>query len=329
MSMGLATLTVGPMVLFVCASFLAPFGARAQQEVKAYRIGFLRAGRPPETFGAALQQGLRERGYIVGQNAAIEYRLTAGSFDELPGLVEELVRLNVDVIVASAGPAALAAQKVTKSVPIVFVGVNGPEEVGLVSNLARPGGNITGLALTAADLGGKRLELLREVVPKLTRVAILYRPENRGAQVQLKEAEAVARAMRIELQSLPVSGPDDFEPAFKATRGVDGLLQVDDPLFVAHRTRVAKVAAKNRLPAIFGFKEFAESGGLMSYGADLPDLYRRAATYVDKILKGTKPADLPVEQPTKFELVINLKAAKQIGLTIPPSVLARADKVIK
>jgi putative ABC transport system substrate-binding protein len=188
MSMRIAALLVGQAVLFVCASFLAPVGARAQQEVQAYRIGFLRAGRPPETFGAALQQGLRERGYVVGQNVVIEYRLTEGSFDELPGLVEELVRLNVNVIVASAGPAALAAQQVTKSVPIVFVGVNGPQEVGLVSNLARPGGNITGLALTAADLGGKRLELLREVVPKLRRVAVLYRPKNRGAQVQLKEA---------------------------------------------------------------------------------------------------------------------------------------------
>jgi putative ABC transport system substrate-binding protein len=327
--MRLATLIARLAVLFATVSFLAPVVIQAQQTDKVYRIAFLRAGRPPQTFTAALQRGLREHGYVVGQNVVIEYRLTEGSFDELPGLVEELVRLNINVIVASAGPAALAAQKVTKSVPIVFVGVNGPQEVGLVSSLARPGGNITGLALTAADLGGKRLELLREVVPKLRRVAVLYRPDNRGAQVQLKEAEAVARTMGIQLRSLPISGPDDFEPAFKASRGVDGLLQVDDPLFVAHRTRVAELAVKNRLPAIFGFKEFAESGGLMSYGTDLPDLYRRAATYVDKLFKGTKPADLPVEQPTKFELVINLKAAKQIGLTIPPNVLARADKVIK
>jgi putative ABC transport system substrate-binding protein len=259
----------------------------------------------------------------------IEYRLTDGNFNELPGLAQELVRLNVNVMVASAGPAALAAQKVTKSVPIVFVGVNSPVEVGLVSNLAHPGGNITGLALTAADLGGKRLELLKEVVPKLRRVAVLYRPENRGAQVHLKETEAVARAMGVQLRLLPISGPNDFEPAFKTARGADGLLQVDDPLFVAHRTRVAELAAKNRLPAIFGFREFAESGGLMSYGADLPDLYRRAAMYVDKIFKGTKPADLPVERPLKFEFIINLKAAKQIGLTIPPNVLARADKVVK
>ena len=314
-------------VLFVSASFVAPLSASAQQEGKVYRIGFLRVGRPPETFVAGLQQGLRERGY--GQNVVIEYRFTDGRLDELPRLVQELMRLNVDVIMASAAPPAVAAQKVTKSVPIIFVGVNGPVEIGLVSSLASPGSNITGLAISAADLAEKRLELLRELVPKLRRVAVLWRPANPGNQIQLKGAEAAARVVGVQLQPLPISGADDFEPAFRAARGADGLLQVDDSLFVAHRARLAELAARSRLPAIYGFREFVESGGLMSYGADLPDLYRRAATYVDKIFKGAKPADLPVEQPTKFEFVINRATAKALGLTIPRSLLLRADQVIE
>ena len=313
---------------FVSASFVAPpLSASAQQEGKVYRIGFLRVGRPPETFVAGLQQGLRERGY--GQNVVIEYRFTDGRLDQLPRLAQELVRLNVDVIMASAAPPAVAAQKVTKSVPIIFVGVNGPVEIGLVSSLARPGSNITGLAISAADLAEKRLELLRELAPKLRRVAVLWRPANPGNQIQFKGAEAAARVVGVQLQPLPISGSDDFDPAFKAARGADGLLQLDDSLFVAHRARLAELAARSRLPAIYGFREFVESGGLMSYGADLPDLYRRAATYVDKIFKGAKPADLPVEQPTKFEFVVNLRTAKALGLTIPPSLLLRADQVIE
>jgi putative ABC transport system substrate-binding protein len=313
--------------LFVSASVVAPLSAPAQQESKVYRIGFLRAGRPPETFVAGLRQGLRERGY--GQNVVIEYRFTDGSFDQLPSLVQDLVRLNVDVIIASAAPPAVAAQKVTKSVPIIFVGVDNPVAIGLVSSLARPGGNLTGLAGSAADLAEKRLELLRELVPKLRRVAVLWRPANPSGQIQLKGSEAATRAVGVQLQSLPISAPDDFEPAFKAAEGADGLLLLGDPLFTPHLARLAELAARSRLPAIYSFREFVESGGLMSYGANLPDLYRRSATYVDKIFKGAKPADLPVEQPTKFEFVINPKTAKALGLTIPPSLLLRADQVIE
>jgi putative ABC transport system substrate-binding protein len=316
------------LVLLAGSLVLAPLAAEAQQEGKVYKIGFLRAGRPPEPFVAGLRQGLRERGY--GQNVVIEYRFTDGSLDQLPSLVQEMVRLNVDVIIASGVPPALAAQKVTKSVPIIFVAVNDPVEVGLVSSLARPGGNITGLAGSAADLAEKRLELLREFVPKLRRVAVLWRPANPSGQIQLKRAEAAARVVGVQLQPLPpISGPDDFEPAFKAAGGADVLLLLGDPLFGTHIARLAELAARSRLPAIYGFREFVESGGLMSYGANLPDLYRRSATYVDKILKGAKPADLPVELPTKFELVINLKTAKARGLTIPQTILLRADEVIQ
>jgi ABC-type uncharacterized transport system substrate-binding protein len=329
MSVRVAGIIVGLAFLFVSASFVAPLGAQAQQEGKVYRIGFLRAGRPPETWVAGLQQGLRERGYVVGQNIAIEYRFPEGSFDQLPRVAEELVRLHVDILIAAAGPAAAAAQKVTTSVPIIFVAVHGPVEIGLVSSLARPGGNVTGLAISAADLAGKRLELLRELVPQLRRVAVLYRAANRASQIQLKEAQAAARVMGVQLQPLPISDPEDFEPAFRAARGADGLLQVDDPLFVSHRARLAELAARSRLRAIYGFREFVESGGLMSYGPDIPDLYRRAATYVDKIVKGAKPGDLPVEQPTKFAFVINMRTVKALGVTIPPSLLLRADQVIE
>ena len=265
----------------------------------------------------------------MGQNVVIEYRFADGRIEQIPRLVEELVRLNVDVILPVAGAPALVAQKVTKTVPIVFVGVHAPVEIGLVSSLARPGGNITGMALTSVDLGGKRLELLKEVVPKLRRIAVLWRPENRANQVQLKEAESAARVMGMQLQLLPISGPEDFEPALKAARGADGLFQIDDPLFVTHRTRVVELTARSGVPAIYGFREYVESGGLMSYGTDVPDLFRRAATLVDKIFKGAKPGDLPVEQPTKFEFTINLKTAKALGIRIPNAILLRADHVIE
>jgi putative ABC transport system substrate-binding protein len=324
------------LVLIICltallgpASFLAPLGAQAQQDGKVYRIGVMRSGKPPDIWVAALQQGLRALGYVVGQNATIEYRFADGSLNQLPRLAEELVRLNVDVIIAVAGPAALAAQKATRSVPIVFVAVHLPVEIGLVSNLARPGGNITGLSISATDLAGKRLELLRELVPQLRRVGVLYRAANRGSQTQLKEAEAAARVLGVQVKALPISGPDDFESAFKAARDADGLLQVDDPLFVGHRVKLAELAVRRRLPAVYGFREFVESGGVMSYGPDISDLFRRAAASVDKILKGANPGDLPVEQPIKFELVINVKTAKVLGLTISPSLLLRADQVLE
>jgi putative tryptophan/tyrosine transport system substrate-binding protein len=317
------------LLLLASAILLAPLAAGAQQAGKVYRIGFLRAGRPPSTFVEGFQQGLRERGYVDGQNVVIEYRFTEGSLDQLPQLAEELVRRNVNVILASAAPPAVAAQQVTSSVPIVFVGVIGPVELGLVQSLARPGGNITGLAISAADLAGKRLEFLREIVPTLRRVAVLWHPANPGNHVQMQVAEDAAQVLGVQLQRLPIQSPEDFEPSFKAAQGADGLLQLDDSLFVAHRTRLAELAARGRLPAIYGFREFVDAEGLMSYGAHLPDLYRRAATYVDKILKGAKPADLPVEQPMKYEFVINMKTAKALGLTIPPVLLFRADEVIE
>jgi putative ABC transport system substrate-binding protein len=304
-----------------------PLFALAQQPAKPV-IGFLRAGKPPKTWVEAFQQGLRERGYVDGQNVVVEFRFTDGSVDQLPQLAEELVRLKVDVILASTAPSALAAKKATASVPIVFV-VTNPVEIGLVPSLGRPGGNITGLAQNPSDLAGKRLELLREVLPKLRRVAVLWDLGNPTHPVRLEEAEVAARTLGMQLAPVSVRAPNDFDSGFKAMRGADGLLVLDSSLFTTHRARLAGLAAMSRLPAICGEREFADDGGLMSYGADLRDLYRRAATHVDKILKGAKPADLPVEQPTKFELVINLKTAKALSLTIPPLLLARADEVIE
>ena len=307
----------------------APFAAEAQPAGKVFRIGFLRAGRPPEAFLTGFQKGLRELGYVDGQNCVIEYRFKEENLDQLPRVVEELMQLKVDLIVASAAPPALAAQKASKSLPVVFVGATGPLELGLVSSLAHPGGNITGLSMTSADLAGKRLQLLGEIVLKLRRVAVLWQAANPANQLMLRDAEAAAREIKVQLQSLPVLSPDDFEPAFKAGRGADALLVMDNSLFLTHRTRLATLAASNRLPAIWGFRSQVEAGGLMSYGADLADLYRRAATYVDKILRGARPADLPVEQPAKFELFLNRKTASALGLTIPAELLLRADEVIE
>jgi putative ABC transport system substrate-binding protein len=259
----------------------------------------------------------------------VEFRFTDGSVDQLPRLAEELVRLKVDVILASAAPPALAAKKATTSVPIVFVNVFDPVELGLIPSLGRPGGNITGLATTSADLAGKRLELLRGLVPKLRRVAVLWDPSNPTNPIQLKGAEVAARTLGLQLQPAPVQSPSDFDAAFKAARGANGLLLLDSPLVTTHRARLAGLAATSRLPAISGVRDFVEVGGLMSYGVDFADSFRRAATYVDKILRGAKPADLPVEQPTKFEFVINSRTAKALGLTIPPLLLARADELIQ
>ena len=307
----------------------APLGTEAQQAGKVYRIGFLRGGPPPESYLDAFQQGLRERGYVYGQNVVVELRATDGSVDQLPQLAEELLRSKVDVILASAGPAALAAKKATTSVPIVFVGVVDPIGVGLVPSLGRPGGNITGLATNSEDFAGKRLELLKAIAPSLKRVAVLWHPANLTNPIQLKGAQVAARTLGVRLEPVSIQGPNDFESAGKAVRGADGLLFLESPLFTTHRARLAELAGKSRLPAIYGQREYVEVGGLMSYGPQFYDLYRRAALHVDKILKGAKPANLPVEQPTKFEFVINLKSAKALGLTIPPSLLARADEVIQ
>jgi len=307
----------------------APLATEAQQKGKEYRIGFLRVGPPPTAYVEAFQQGLRARGYIDGVNVAIEYRATAGSYEDLPRLAAELVRLKVDVILASGAPAAFAGLSTTTKVPIVFAHVYDPVEIGLVTSLARPGGNVTGLSHIAADLGGKRLELLKELVPKLRRVAILWDPANLTNLVQKKGVEVAAGTLGVDTKSVPVQAPNQFGTAFENARGVDGLMQMDDPLFITHRRQLADLAIRSRLPAISGLRENVDAGGLMSYGADFPDLYRRAATYIDKILKGAKPGDLPIEQPSKYLLVINLKTAKALGLTIPPSLLGRADEVIQ
>jgi putative ABC transport system substrate-binding protein len=327
------TLILVLLLLFAFAGFAAVPGAAAHaqehQVGKAYRIGFLRAGQPPKAWVEAFQQGLRERGYVYGQNVVVEFRFTDGSLEQLPRLADELVRLKVDVIFASGGPPALAAQKASTSVPIVFAGVTSPVEIGLIRSLGRPGGNITGLAFNAADLAGKRLELLRELVPKVRRVAVLWDASNPTNPMQLKGAEDAARTLGLQLQPVPVRGPNDLDSAFKAMRGADSLLQLDSPLFTTHRARVVGLAATSRVPAVYGFPETAEAGGLMSYGPDIPDIYRRAATYVDKILRGAKAGDLPVEQPAKFRFVLNIRTAKALGLTIPPALLLRADQVIE
>jgi putative tryptophan/tyrosine transport system substrate-binding protein len=303
--------------------------AQDHQTEKIPRIGFLRAGPPPKTWVEGLQQGLRELGYVDGQNVVVEFRTTDGSLDQLPQLAEELVRSKVDIILASSSPAAVAAKKATTSAPIVFVNVFDPLEIELVSNLAHPGGNLTGFASTSPELAGKRLELLRELVPKLVRVAVLSHPATPSNAKQLQGAETAARALGMQLQPVTVRDANDFDSAFEDARGADGLLVLDIAFFTTHRVRIAELAATSHLPTIYGYREMVEAGGLMSYGVQFPDMYRRAATYVDKILKGAKPADLPVQLPTKFEFVIDAKAAKALGLAIPPLLLMLADQVIE
>ena len=321
-------------VLTLCAILLALYvTVEAQQVKKVPRIGVLWLYSPTiaSPFAEAFRQGLRGLGYVEGQNIALEERWAEGRFDRLPSLAAELVRLKVDILVTASTPAAQAGQQATQSIPIVLTNVSDPVESGLVSSLARPGGNVTGLSLMHPELAGKRLELLKEVIPKLSRVAVLSNPANPIMPPLLRETEAAARALGVQLQVVEVRDPSDFDSAFSAmTRERAGALVVlPDAIFQNERTRIAGLAAKARLPAMYAWREAVDAGGLMAYGASVPDIFRRAATYVDKILKGTKPADLPVEQPKNFEFIINLKAAKQIGLTIPPNVLARADRVIK
>jgi len=303
----------------------------AQHPKKVPRIGLLLQAPPTSPQVEAFRQGLRDLGYIEGKNILIEYRHTEGKPDRLPALAAELVRLKVDVIVVSGALATSAAKKATSEIPIVMAVAGDPVGSGHIASLGRPGGNITGLTNLAPELGGKRLELLKEVIPGLSRVAIVSDPTNPIFKLQLSEVESAAQALNLQLQILEVREPNDFERAFgaakKARAGAVGTLA--SAFLGAHRQKLVDFAEKNGLPAMYHNSGFVEDGGLMSYGVNNTDLYRRAATYVDKILKGAKPADLPVEQPTKFEFVINLKTAKQIGITIPPNVLARADKVIK
>jgi putative ABC transport system substrate-binding protein len=280
----------------------------------------------------AFRQGLRELGYLEGRNVLIEYRSAEGRPDRLPDLAAELVALNVDVIVTGGGTlAALAAQRASRTVPIVVVSVGDPVTSGLVTSLARPGGNVTGLSLLFPELVGKCLEQLKLAVPSIKRVAVLSQP---GATLERTEAvngaEGAARALGVQLQMVEAKGPEDLDKAFSniISGRAHALIVLSTPVFLGERRRLAQMTATNRLPAVFSFREYVDAGGLMSYGPNLADLSRRAATYVDKILKGVKPSDLPVEQPTRFELVINLKTAKDLGLTIPQSVVARADEVI-
>jgi putative ABC transport system substrate-binding protein len=309
----------------------------AQQPKKVYRLGYLsNSGPASESIRSeAIRLALREHGHIEGQNIATEYRYTEGKLDRLPELAAELVRLKVDIIVVAGGPTWVqAAKNATKTIPIIMVGAGAdPVEAGLVESLARPGGNVTGLTNLTTGLGGKRLELLKEAVPKVTRVAVLYDPANPATVLELKEVLRVAaRALGLTIQPWDIRGADDFERVFAAISKwrPHGLYMAGGgPLTRTDGKRIAAFALKSRLPSVYNRSEYVDEGGLMSYGADLADSYRRVAYFVDKILKGAKPADLPVERPTKFELVINLKTAKQIGLEIPPKVLARADKVIK
>jgi len=307
--------------------------ASAQQPGKVPKIGYLISGSrsfaPASSTFKAFLQGLHELGYIEGKNIAIEYRYAEGKPNRYPELLSELVRLKVDVIFTTSDPAVRAAKKASKTIPIIFAAVSDPVAAGLVDSLARPGGNATGLSVLAPELDGKRLELFKEAFPKATRVAFLRTLS--GSDAPFRKAEAVARTLGLQLQSLGVKGPEDFKKAFETAKsgGAQGLTVPPSPIFGVYRAMIVDLAAKNRLPAMYSDARYAEAGGLMSYGPNFDDLWRRAAIYVDKILKGAKPADLPVEQPTKFELIINLKAAKQIGVTIPQSVLYRADKVIK
>jgi putative ABC transport system substrate-binding protein len=317
----------------LAGALAAPLAAEAQPTRKVYRVGYLTgispiAARPAEAF----RQGLHELGWVEGQNIVIDFRSADGKFDRLPSLAAELVRLKPDVIVAGATPVAVAAQNATGTIPIVMFGVGNPVELGLIASLARPGGNVTGLSFSAGmDTFGKGLELLKEALPKVRRVAVLSNPANPAHAAAIRNVKAAAGSLGVQLHLLEAREPNQLDAAFAAmAKGrVDALLVVADGMFLLHRTRLAGLTAKNRLPSMHGLRENVEAGGLMSYGPSNVAMFRRAALFVDKILKGAKPADLPVEQPTTFELIINLKTAKALGLPIPPSLLARADQVIE
>jgi ABC-type uncharacterized transport system substrate-binding protein len=318
----------------VAGLLVAPLAARAQPAGKIPRIGWL--GGPSresaEPFVREFQRGLKDLGWIEGQNLVIEWRFGGGRAEQLPDLAAELVGLRVDLIIAPSSPTMFAARNATRTIPIVTVAGGDPAALGIVASLGRPGGNITGLTGTVGpEIGGKQLELLKETVPKVSRMAVLWNPTTRGNALVLKEAEIAAGALRVELQRLEARRLDDFESAFAAmsTKRAGALLILGDVMFTTYRGRLANLAVKSRLPAIYGDRNFVDEGGLMSYGANLMDNFRRAPVYVDKILKGAKPGDLPIERSAKFELVINLRTARALGLTIPPSLQQRADQVIE
>jgi putative tryptophan/tyrosine transport system substrate-binding protein len=320
-------------ILFVLVLLAVAVIAEAQQPKKVHRIGYL-SSFDPATESArseAIRLALRELGYVEGKNIAIEWRDAKGNFDRIRELADELVRLKVDVIVSPGPTVTRVVKEATSTIPIVMAQDTDPVGSGFVANLARPGGNITGLATLAPEMGGKQLELLKEIVPRLSRVAVIGNSSNPGDAQAIRETVLTAGSSEVYLRYLDVLDPKDIETAFQAAaKGrADGLFVLGNPTLNAHRKQIVDLAVKHRLPATYARPEFVEDGGLMTYGTSYNDLFRRAAIYVDKILKGAKPADLPVEQPTKFEFIINLNAAKKIGLTIPQKVLARADKVIK
>jgi putative tryptophan/tyrosine transport system substrate-binding protein len=322
-----------PSILVAMMLLAVGVTAQAQQPKKVPRIGFL-IGSSPAAIAArieAFRQGLRDLGYVEGKNIVIEWRYAEGKLDRLPALAAELVRLKIDIIGTGSPATTRAAKEATVTIPIVMAQDTDPVANGFVASLARPGGNITGLSTLAPELSGKQLELLKETVPRLSRMAVLGNSTLPGNAQALKEMELAAGAFKVQLQYVDVLDLKDIETAFRAvSKGrADAVLVLGNPIFLSQRIQITDLAVKSRLPAIYERPEYVDDGGLMTYGVNINELYRRAATYVDKILKGAKPADLPVEQPKKFELIINLKAAKQIGLTIPPSMLARADKVIK
>jgi putative ABC transport system substrate-binding protein len=326
---------LGLVVALALGMLLVSLTADAQPGGKVARIGFLGARSASDTSPQldAFRQGLSELGRVEGQNIVIDYRFAEGRSDRLPDLAAELVRLKLDIIVAVGASGVAAAKNATEAIPIVMIaGSADPVGLGLIASLARPGGNVTGLSYSVGpEIFGKELELLKEIVPKVRRVAILSNPASPATPLIIRDVNVAARSVGVQLQLLEARGPSEFDGAFAAMakERVGALLVVVDPMLILHRTRLADLAAKSRLPAAYGSRESVEAGGLMSYGPSLRDLYRRSATFVDKILKGAKPADLPVEQPTKFELVINMKTAKALGLTIPPLLLLRADEVIQ
>jgi putative tryptophan/tyrosine transport system substrate-binding protein len=313
----------------------APLAAEGQEAAKIARIGYLSTNLAATPhIQEAFRQGLRDLGYVEGRNVVIEYRDAEGKSKRLPALAAELVALKVDVILAASTPQTLAAKQATRTLPIVFAAADDAVGSGLVTSLARPGGNVTGLSFLAPELVGKRLELLKQAVPGVTQVAVLWQPGGLGERTekdQLKEADVAARALGVRVQFVEARGPADIDRAFSdmTKARADALTVLPSNMFLREHRRLVDLAAKHRLPAVYTVKEYVDAGGLMAYGPNLADVVRRAATYVDRILKGAKPADLPVEQPTKFVLVINLKTAKALGLTIPPSLLARADQVIE
>src|SRR5438309_9975023 len=321
-------------VITICSVLFALcFTVEAQQTTKVPRIGYLTGATPVGQAARveAFRQGLRELGYIEGKNIVVEYRYAEEKLDRLPALAAELVRLKVDVIVTGGSGNTRAAKEATNAIPIVMAQDSDPVGNGFVASLARPGGNITGLAALAPEMSGKQVQILKEILPKLSRVAVIGNSINPGDAQALRETVLAVGAYEVYLRYLDVQDSKDIEPVFRAAaKGrAEALLVLGNPILNLHRQQVIELAAKHRLPTTYARPEYMEAGGLMTYGTNYPELFRRAATYVDKILKGAKPADLPVEQPKKFEFIINLKAAKQIGLTIPPNVLARADKVIR